>query len=107
MVRRHTSHAEKGGLYGPRTAEKQAGTAGATAGGLALIVFARNRALRALGVVALLAPHLIGAPQPIAGEHGPVPAELASHFVVWTLATAALFWAVLGAACGDFYRRFA
>ena len=84
-----------------------AATAAATAGGLALIAFTPRRALQALGLAAILAPHLIGAPHPPAGEHGVVPPELASHFVVWTLATAALFWAVLGTACGDLYRRFA
>ncbi len=84
-----------------------AATALATVAGLALTIFARHRALRGLGIIVLLLPHLIGAPQPAAGEHGAVPAELASHFVVWSLATAALFWAVLGTACGEFYRRFA
>lgn len=84
-----------------------AATAAVTAGGLATIAFARHRALQLLGVAALLLPHLIGAPQPAPGEHGAAPPELVSHFVVWTLATAALFWAVLGAACGDCYRRFA
>lgn len=82
-------------------------TAGATAAGIALIVFTRQRALQGLGIVTLLLPHLIGAPQPVTGPAGAVPAELASHFVVWTLATAALFWAVLGSACGTLYRRFA
>jgi cobalt transporter subunit CbtA len=84
-----------------------AATAAASAAGLALVVFSPRRTLQALGIALLLAPHVIGAPHPPAGEAGIVPPELASHFVVWTLATAALFWAVLGTACGDLYRRFA
>jgi len=83
------------------------GTVLATAAGLALSVFTRHRTLQGLGVIVLLLPHLFGAPHPAAGDHGAVPPELASHFVVWTLATAALFWAVLGTACGGLYRRFA
>lgn len=81
-------------------------TAAATAGGLALLAFAGNYALKALGIIALVAPHLIGAPHPEPATHGSVPPELAAHFVVWTLATAALFWAMLGATCGTLWRRF-
>jgi cobalt transporter subunit CbtA len=81
-------------------------TAAATAGGIALIAFAPRWPLRALGAVALLAPHLVGAPHAPAGAQGAVPPELASHFVVWSLATAALFWALLGTTCGALYRRF-
>ena len=83
-----------------------ASTVAATAAGLALLAFAENFALKALGIIALVAPHVIGAPHPEPGIHGSVPPELAAHFVVRTLATAALFWAVLGATCGTLWRRF-
>jgi cobalt transporter subunit CbtA len=80
------------------------GTALATAAGLALVIFPRNRALRSLGVVAIAMPHLIGAPQaPPAG--GTLPAELAAEFVAASLGTAALFWLVLGGGVGWLYSR--
>jgi cobalt transporter subunit CbtA len=83
-----------------------AATVAATAGGLALIAFGGKRPLHALGVVILLVPHLVGAPLPAPGDHGSVPPELAARFVVWTIATAALFWVLLGTASGYFYGRF-
>ncbi len=58
------------------------------------------------GVPVILLPHLIGAPQPGSDvAPGPVPPELAAHYVVWALATALLFWIVLGASAGAIYRR--
>jgi cobalt transporter subunit CbtA len=80
------------------------GTALATAAGLALIVFPRNGAWRLLGIVAIAAPHLIGAPQALPGG-GPLPAELAAEFVAASLGTAALFWLVLGSGVGWLYSR--
>ena len=78
--------------------------AAGTALGLWLIVFARPLAWKALGVVALVLPHAIGAPG--SGAHaGPVPAALADAFVVASLATTAVFWLVLGALLGFAYRR--
>ena len=80
------------------------GTAVATAGGIALIVFARAKWLKALGVVLIAVPHLIGAPAP-EGHGGTAPPELAAEFAIASLVIAALFWAVLGTASGYFYRR--
>ena len=80
------------------------GTAVATAGGIALIVFARAKWLKALGVVLIAVPHLIGAPRPD-GHGGAAPPELAAEFAVASLVIAAMFWAVLGTASGYFYRR--
>ena len=82
-----------------------AGTMLATASGLGLLVFAKPLWLRGLGMPVLLLPHLIGAPQPIGLEPGPVPPELASHFVVWSLVAALSFWLLLGASAGEIYRR--
>ena len=49
-------------------------------------------------------PHLIGAPQP-ARIGGPVPPELAGHFVAASLVTAAIFWCALGWLSGTFWQR--
>lgn len=80
------------------------GTAAATAGGIALIAFARGAALRVAGAVLIVVPHLVGAPVP---DHhgGSAPPELAAEFAVASLAAAALFWAVLGGCGGWLYGR--
>ena len=74
-------------------------TAVATAG--ALFVFLRVEAswARALAVLALLLPHLIGAPHPAAPE-SKVPAEIAAHFAALSLAIQATLWLVTGFAVG-------
>lgn len=82
------------------------GTAAATAGGLALIVFAGHWLAKAAGAVLIALPHAIGAPVPL-GEAGAAPPELAASFAAASLATAALFWAVLGGLSGYFYQAFA
>jgi predicted cobalt transporter CbtA len=75
-----------------------------TAGGLALIVFARHRLLKGLGVLLLVAPHAVGAPHP--GQFGSkVPGELAAEFAVASLFSAALFWTALGGIAGYFHRK--
>ncbi|MGQ0675876.1 MAG: CbtA family protein [Rhodospirillales bacterium] len=85
-------------------------TAAATAAGLGLIAFGKGWPWKALGVLALVAPHVIGAPHPpadpIAGHGaGGVPADIAAGFVALSLAVTALFWAVLGAVSGAVYTR--
>jgi cobalt transporter subunit CbtA len=82
-----------------------AATALATAAGLALLAFARPLPLKALAVVVLIAPHLIGAPR--THETGNVPGELAAQFVAASLLAAAVFWIVLGAVSGWLHRRLA
>ncbi len=82
------------------------GTVVATALGLGLLVFTGNKLLKAAGIAVLLLPHLIGAPHPAGGEAGASPPELAAHFAVMSLATAAVFWLVLGWTTGSLYQRF-
>lgn len=74
-------------------------TALATAGGL--FVFLRMEApwLRALAVLVMLAPHVIGAPHPATPE-SKVPAEIAAHFAALSLAIQAALWLVTGFAVG-------
>jgi cobalt transporter subunit CbtA len=81
-------------------------TAVATGAGLWCLVLTGWSWLRALGVVLIVLPHIIGAPQP--GEiGGPVPPEIAGHFVAASLVTAFVFWAILGWLAGRCYDRFA
>jgi cobalt transporter subunit CbtA len=75
-------------------------TALATLAGIALIALPRRVSLAVLGAALIAAPHVIGAPHPDAGEASRVPPELAASFVVASLASAAVFWASLGALSG-------
>jgi cobalt transporter subunit CbtA len=81
-------------------------TVAATAAGLALVAFGPGRAVKALGVVVILAPHAVGAPEAEA-QMGSVPAALAARFVVGSLVTAGLFWVVLGGLSAFLFQRFA
>lgn len=81
------------------------GTVGATASGLALVIFARARAFKVAGAAIMVVPHLIGAPHHAAG--GGVPPDLASAFIIASLAATGLFWLALGGVSGAVYRRLA
>jgi cobalt transporter subunit CbtA len=81
------------------------GTVGATASGLALVIFARARAFKALGAAIMVLPHLIGAPHHAGG--GGVPPDLASAFIIASLVATGLFWLALGGVSGAVYRRLA
>lgn len=75
--------------------------------GLGLIVFGKAIPFKALGVVVLALPHIIGAPHlDLHAEASNVPAELAVQFVMATLLSAGLFWLVLGASLGGLMQRF-
>lgn len=81
-------------------------TAGMTAAGLGLGVYARHWALKLLGLVLLVVPHLIGAPHP--AVHGSAaPEQLAQAFIHATALANALFWLTLGGLTGYFYKKFA
>jgi len=80
-------------------------TALASAAGLACLAFARPVWAKALGLVVLVIPHVVGAPRP--ADVGAVPAELAAEFVVASLLAAAMFWLVLGGVSGWLHRRMA
>lgn len=81
-------------------------TAAATAGGLALLAFGRSAVPALLGVALIVAPHLVGAPQPVSHDTA-VPAELHHDFVVAVTVTNLLFWLALGAGVGALRSRFA
>ena len=74
-------------------------TALATGIGLALLVFKQSLPLAILAVALLVAPHLVGAPQPESFE-SPVPHSLAHAFIVMASVTSFVFWVVLGGVAG-------
>lgn len=80
------------------------GTAVATGIGLWLMVFGRKLPLHALGLVLLVLPHLIGAPQP-AEIGGNAPPEIAGHFAATAIVVSAVFWAILGWLSGTLWQR--
>jgi len=80
-------------------------TAAAAAAALGLMSFVRASWSIPLGVALLIAPHLIGAPQPADGA-GLVPPELAAAFAARSLGINAVLWALLGLATGALYARF-
>ncbi len=79
-------------------------TVGLTAGGLALAAFSRPAWAKAIGIVLIVLPHVVGAPHPV-DTASPLPPELAAQFVAASLVASAVFWAVLGAASGWLHGR--
>lgn len=78
-------------------------TAVATAVGLALIFYGKGVAPKAVGVIALILPHLIGAPK-LDGFGGVVPPELASAFTARSLGVGLITWLVLGGVAQALWR---
>jgi cobalt transporter subunit CbtA len=76
-------------------------TALCTAAGLWLAVWQRNRALRLMGVVLLVVPHAIGAPQPQITASS-IPADLERQFIFATFLANAVLWLALGTSTGYF-----
>lgn len=77
----------------------------ATAIGLALIAFRTSAPLTVLAVILIVAPHIVGAPQPDSFET-PIPEGLHHQFVVAVTLTNLVFWLVLGAMVGVVRARF-
>jgi cobalt transporter subunit CbtA len=67
----------------------------ATALGLWLMIFTENILVRLAGVLSLVLPHAVGAPQSPTLTNA-VPSELAAHFASSSIVTAAIFWVLLG-----------
>ncbi len=80
-------------------------TALATALALAMLLLGQNKWMRGTAVVLLLAPHVIGAPQPHVFE-SKIPAELAAHFAALSLIVQGLLWTLAGIAIGWLWPRF-
>jgi cobalt transporter subunit CbtA len=77
----------------------------ATAIGLGLLAFRKSLPLAILAVVLIVAPHIVGAPQPDSFET-PIPEGLHHQFVVAVTLTNLVFWLVLGAVVGVVRGRF-
>ncbi len=80
-------------------------TAVCSAAGLALFAFREAIVWKLVGVVAIVVPHVIGAPHP-ATTQSLVPAELSAEFAIASVVTAAVFWLILGSSLCGFLERF-
>ena len=82
-------------------------TAVLTAGGLALLFYAKEPKpiWIVVGLAVIVLPHAIGAPQP--EDHASAaPEALAHRFIVASTIADLLFWSAMGALSGYFYKRF-
>lgn len=75
------------------------GTIIATGLGIYFIAIKRQSWAIAAGIALIIAPHLIGAPQPPTHDSG-VPAGLAAEFAANSIAAAAAFWCIIGVFAG-------
>jgi len=80
------------------------GTVAATAVALWMVAFGTSPVAWAGAVALLLAPHLIGAPEPDTLA-GPVPPEIAAHFAARALGAGLAAWTILGMLAGYFWQR--
>ncbi len=79
-------------------------TAVATAIGLGLIIFKKQYMIKAVGVILIALPHIIGAPHP--DEYaGSAPAPLAAEFAIHSLFASLCFWIILGAIAGYYFYK--
>ena len=81
------------------------GTVLATAAALGLLFYSRSLVAVLAAIALLVAPHVIGAPQPVSYE-SPIPEGLHHSFVVAVVMTALLFWVLLGGLAGYVRGRF-
>jgi cobalt transporter subunit CbtA len=80
-------------------------TAVLSAIGLWLLLDRQKRwAIRGIGFLPLILPHLIGAP--VAPGHSSVPPDLVHEFALLSLLTTAMFWLALGSIGGALSARF-
>ncbi len=80
------------------------GTLVATAGGLALLAYGRGLLPKAAGLVLLVLPHAIGAPE-LDHYAGIVPPELSSSFAARSLGVGLIAWVTLGGLLASLWSR--
>lgn len=81
------------------------GTVVSAAVALGLLFHSRSLVSVVAAIVLLVAPHIIGAPQPVSHE-SPIPEVLHHSFVVAVAVTTLVFWVLLGGLAGFFRERF-
>lgn len=74
--------------------------------GLAMTCLCRQSLLKGVGVLLIIAPHAMGAPQPEV-HTSLAPVELAESFLIATAIANATFWLVLGASSAIAYQKLA
>ena len=72
--------------------------------GLSLMAFAKTSLNKLFGAVLLIAPHLIGAPQP-EFHSSTAPIELVQSFIVASVIANAVFWLAIGGLMGLFNKK--
>lgn len=82
-----------------------AGTVALSIGGLWCLFMVPVPALKLLGVILLVAPHVWGAPHAMA-HASPIPATLAARFAATSIVINALLWGAIGIFTALFYERF-
>jgi len=80
-------------------------TAVSTGCALALFSFTRRAPWAILAAILIVLPHFYGAPHPT-DHSAEAPESLARQFVVSVTIVSFLFWVILGASTGYFFRRF-
>ncbi|NNE21803.1 MAG: cobalt transporter [Rhizobiales bacterium] len=75
-----------------------------TAAGIYLLFIIKSWGFKALGICVIALPHIVGAPH-AADTTSNVPAALATAFAANSIATAAVFWIVLGVLLGYMLSR--
>lgn len=80
-------------------------TVSCTAIALGLLVYQRSLVAVLVAMALLVAPHLIGAPQPVSYA-SPIPEGLHHSFIVAVVITTLLFWVLLGGLAGLLRGRF-
>lgn len=75
-----------------------------TAAGIGLLFTMKSWGFKALGLCVIALPHIVGAPH-VADTSSNIPALLATTFAANSIATAAVFWIVLGVLLGFLLSR--
>lgn len=82
------------------------GTAAVSAVAIFALVYSRQWWVRIAALAAIVAPHVIGAPEPPSFE-ATYPAGLAGEFVVASIVVSAILWSLSGLTAGWLYARVA
>jgi cobalt transporter subunit CbtA len=73
--------------------------------GFSLIAFGKANLLRFSGVIALVLPHIFGAPGAVSAMSGPSSPELAAKFVMLSLFVSAIMWIAISSMSVFIYMR--